>query len=65
MYGPHIIPSVGPVELSWVSNPPPGETSKGVSIDEPTVMNVDLPTKDGGNEMDYDVAEEDDSWGMQ
>ena len=74
MYGPHTIPSVGPVELSWVNGPPSAE-ARGVAIDEPRgEMNVDSAfpppdqlgaRRDAVNEMDYDVAEEDDSWGMQ
>ncbi|KAF7592986.1 hypothetical protein BBP40_012145 [Aspergillus hancockii] len=81
MFGPWQIPSVGEVQLTWVPNPPisvpttpgPGLDTKTGS-DEDTVMETattSLPPdpsaarKDGNHEVDYDVAEEDDSWGAQ
>ncbi|KAB8235561.1 hypothetical protein ETB97_006890 [Aspergillus alliaceus] len=78
MYGPWQIPSVGEVQLTWVPNPPitvaptPGsglDTKTG--SDEDTVMETTTPPdpsagrRDGNHEVDYDVAEEDDSWGVQ
>lgn len=84
MYGPHTIPSVGPVELSWVANAPQTGTtpslptdlgeSKGPVGEEGDVNSESFLSsdhlgarKDGGvgNEVDYDVAEEDDNWGVQ
>ncbi|KAE8355293.1 hypothetical protein BDV28DRAFT_129284 [Aspergillus coremiiformis] len=79
MYGSWQIPSVGEVQLTWVPNPPitaiPTTPGSGLDIktgsDEDTVMETmttldpSAGRRDGNNEVDYDVAEEDDSWGVQ
>ncbi|OJJ47230.1 hypothetical protein ASPZODRAFT_151756 [Penicilliopsis zonata CBS 506.65] len=77
MFSPWAIPSVGEVQLSWVANPPiafPATTQAGVpeknAGDEEMdsamdSMQSDAMKKDGAaaNEVDYDVAEDEDNWG--
>lgn len=74
MYGTSQIPSVGTVELSWVANPVTTATSAAAPRhDEDSVMDnvggngpVDSSVDTSGNmrEVDYDVAEDEDSWGI-
>ncbi|KAL4874667.1 hypothetical protein BJY04DRAFT_10525 [Aspergillus karnatakaensis] len=88
MYGPHNIPSVGEVQLTWVPNPPislpsasnnqaaatPSETEGKGGLDEDTIMDSGVGDQNGANrgkdvnmnaDVDYDVAEVDDSWGVE
>lgn len=79
MYGPSYIPSVGKVEFSWVANlvglPIPSGGSAEVKKDEDyAVMGNGSDAdpsdpgnmrKDGNHEVDYDVAEVDDGWGIE
>ncbi|RAK96393.1 CCCH zinc finger and RRM domain protein [Aspergillus ibericus CBS 121593] len=77
MFGARDIPSVGQVQLSWVPNPPislpaggpssgPGSDTNKTGSDEDMVMdNATDQTggrKDVAHDVDYDVAEVDDSW---
>lgn len=77
MFSPWNIPSVGEVQLTWMANPPimTGSSAaaelKMASADEeqdtimqPAPAATEASTrKDGPQDMDYDVAE-DDSWGV-
>lgn len=75
MFGPWTIPSIGEVQLSWLPNLPitlaPAEAKTG--SDEDVTMETGTPTQSQdqlgarkeGNEVDYDVAEMDDSWGIE
>ncbi|KAE8150060.1 hypothetical protein BDV25DRAFT_155103 [Aspergillus avenaceus] len=78
MYGSWQIPSVGEVQLTWMPNLPitaapstPGsgmDTKTGSDEDmlmESTSLDPSGGRKDGNHEVDYDVAEEEDNWGMQ
>lgn len=76
MFGPWTIPSVGEVQLSWVPNPPlaPAALDTKTGSDEDVTMETTTPTqaqeqlnarKEGNHEVDYDVAEMDDSWGIE
>lgn len=81
MFGSWTIPSVGEVQLTWVPNPPitapttPGAVSDTkTGSDEDTAMDNttgSLPLdqlgapKDGNHDVDYDVADMDDSWGVE
>lgn len=79
MYGPSYIPSVGKVEFSWVANPIGPPISSGGSAeakkDEDYVVigngsdadpsDLGNMRKDGNHEVDYDVAEVDDGWGIE
>ncbi|KAI9926452.1 hypothetical protein ASPWEDRAFT_141841 [Aspergillus wentii DTO 134E9] len=81
MFGSWTIPSVGEVQLTWVPNPPitapttPGAVSDTkTGSDEDTAMDNttgSLPPdqlgapKDGNHDVDYDVADMDDSWGVE
>ncbi|KAJ9203646.1 hypothetical protein DTO164E3_276 [Paecilomyces variotii] len=79
MYGPTTIPGVGNVEMSWIANPAPtpsatgGPGPDGKTRDEDSVMEntgeaapePDSTRRDGNHEVDYDVAEVDDSWGIE
>jgi hypothetical protein len=73
MYGTSQIPSVGKVELSWVANPVTTTMSStaGSKQDEDSAMDnvggngtVDSSVDTAGNTLDYDVAEDGDSWGI-
>ncbi|RMJ24191.1 hypothetical protein PHISP_04947 [Aspergillus sp. HF37] len=76
MFGPWTIPSVGEVQLSWVPNPPlaPAALDTKTGSDEDMTMETTTPAqsqeqlnarKEGNHEVDYDVAEMDDSWGVE
>ena len=77
MRGPWAIPAVGEVQLSWVPNPPvaPTPSDAKTGSDEDVTMDATTTThppqdqlgvrKDGNHEVDYDVAEVDDSWGVE
>lgn len=78
MRGPWAIPAVGEVQLSWVPNPPiatPTPADAKTGSDEDVAMDNTLTEqpqqdqlgarKDGNHEVDYDVAEVDDSWGVE
>lgn len=60
------VPHIGKVELSWMPNPLPAptaqlsapETTKDVNMDEPQDLGPPRPAA----EMDYDVADDDDTW---
>lgn len=75
MYGPASIPGVGKVEYSWISNPAPVPSSTGdnKTQDEDSVMEgtgesapePETTRRDGNHEVDYDVAEVDDTWGIE
>lgn len=77
IYGPWNIPSVGEVQLAWMPNPPismPTPFDAKTGSDEDVTMGMTTPTqsqdqlgarKDGTHEVDYDVAEVDDSWGVE
>ncbi|PWY89502.1 hypothetical protein BO94DRAFT_514903 [Aspergillus sclerotioniger CBS 115572] len=79
MFGARDIPSVGQVQLSWVANPPislpaggpssgPGSDTNKTGSDEDTTMdNADqtVGRKEVPHDVDYDVAEVDDSWGVE
>lgn len=78
MFGSWTIPSLGEVQLSWVPNPPIAVSTPDAKLgsDEDVVMDAtpaaagmsqDQPQmrKDGNHEVDYDVAEVDDSWGIE
>ena len=74
MYGPKDIPGVGKVELSWVNTPLPPVTFPAAKLDGDLEMGGVGPNEENGDggrdghhaaqEVDYDVAEEDDRWGM-
>ena len=74
MYGPKDIPGVGKVEFSWLNTPLPPVTLPAAKLDgdlEMGGLGTDQENGDGGRdghhgaqEVDYDVAEEDDRWGM-
>ena len=63
------IPHLGKVELSWMANPAPStpatatfaptEASKDVNMDEAQDAGQQRPQ---AQEMDYDVADDDDNW---
>lgn len=77
MFAPWSIPSVGEVQLSWVPNPPisappaaaPAEKNGAGEEEQDTAMDSAPsfsetpapPRKDGSQDMDYDVAE-DEGW---
>lgn len=76
MFAPWTIPSVGEVQLSWLPNPPvsvpaataatekngPGEDEQDTVMDSaPTFSETPAPPKNGPQDMDYDVAE-DEGW---
>lgn len=79
MYGATNIPGVGDVELSWIANPAPASSATGGSgldgkaQDEDSVMEntgesapePDNTRRDVNHEVDYDVAEVDDTWGIE
>lgn len=75
MFGPQNIPSIGEVQLSWVPNPPlaPAQVEAKTGSDEDVTMETTTPsqsqdqlgTRKEGNDVDYDVAEMDDSWGIE
>jgi hypothetical protein len=77
MYGASDIPGVGKVEYSWVANPPitlgagTPPTAEPQHHDEDTMMAGEgehdplAMRKDGNHEVDYDVAEVDDGWGIE
>lgn len=78
IYGTSNIPGVGQVEMTWVANAPttptPASTATpGADIkkgDGDTVMGGDdselmSMKKDANHDVDYDVAEVDDSWGAE
>lgn len=77
MFGPWQIPSVGEVQLSWLPNLPiaaPPATQHGLmdnktgSDEDMMAMDTSVPAdhsagrKDGNHEVDYDVAEDEDTW---
>lgn len=72
MFGPSEIPSVGKVELSWVPNPPistsasNGDNSSFGKEGEDSIMENAAGTNghENVNEVDYDVADDEDSWGI-
>jgi hypothetical protein len=72
MFGTTEIPSVGKVELNWVPNPPisfPAATAAAAPAEKnggDTVMENVEGTNGHGHaaEVDYDVAEDEDSWGI-
>ncbi|KAM5446144.1 hypothetical protein MaudCBS49596_006830 [Microsporum audouinii] len=72
-HGPTDIPSVGKVEFAWVANPPPAstqppstgaaqKTSEDVAMTDSNASGAAIPEKEPAHEVDYDVAEMDDSW---
>ncbi|EFR00099.1 CCCH zinc finger and RRM domain-containing protein [Nannizzia gypsea CBS 118893] len=71
-HGPSDIPSVGNVEFAWVANPPqpstqpPGATvpksSDDVAMADSNAPGAAAQEKEPTHEVDYDVAEMDDSW---
>jgi hypothetical protein len=80
MYGTSDIPSVGKVEFSWVAGPSPQSAGSSTPMssdahqtqhEEDTTMgdgNEGDPLamrKDVAHEVDYDVAEVDDGWGIE
>lgn len=68
MFGTTDIPSVGKVELSWVANPPVTPSAMQVEQQsEDSAMENAGGTANGHEnmgEVDYDVADDDDSWGI-
>lgn len=72
MFGTSEIPSVGKVELSWVANPPistpasTGAFTPSGNRGEDTAMENSGGTNGHENmgEVDYDVADDEDSWGI-
>ncbi|KAI4162482.1 MAG: hypothetical protein LQ342_003897 [Letrouitia transgressa] len=67
MYGGKNIPSIGPVELSWI-NTPLAPASLGNKFNSDVDMGTGSSKMNGDHaevpaaEVDYDVAEEDDRW---
>ncbi|KAL8788797.1 MAG: hypothetical protein Q9213_001468 [Squamulea squamosa] len=69
MYGTKNIPSVGKVELAWVTTPlPPVQSATKLDPEDDALMNTterngtQPTTTADATEVDYDVAEEDDRW---
>ncbi|EZF33823.1 hypothetical protein H109_07943 [Trichophyton interdigitale MR816] len=74
VHGPSDIPSVGKVEFTWVANAPASSTqppgaaasapkaSEDVSMTDSNATAASVPEKEPAHEVDYDVAEMDDSW---
>lgn len=68
MYGTKNIPSVGKVELAWVTTPLPTRSAAKPDADDDAIMsntdtNGNQPTTTAeATDVDYDVAEEDDRW---
>jgi hypothetical protein len=70
MYGPAVIPSVGKVEYSWVANPVSASGSHRDDEDSIMEQHIHEPEpsadrRDAHHEVDYDVAEVDDAWGIE
>lgn len=77
MYGTSEIPNVGQVQLSWVPGPSAAGTPRTASV--PAASNKDeneqmigsnesdtlAGRKDAAHEVDYDVAEMEDTWGVE
>lgn len=74
MFGTTEIPSVGKVELNWVPNPPISFPTATTAAAAPTEKDgggdMVMENVEGANghghagEVDYDVAEDEDSWGI-
>lgn len=71
MFGTTDIPSVGKVELSWVANPPLNLATTGSVTPADKQSEDSIMENSGGangqenmGEVDYDVADDDDSWGI-
>ncbi|WEW57284.1 hypothetical protein PRK78_002749 [Emydomyces testavorans] len=70
IYGPSQIPGVGQVEMTWVANAPlTAQPATAKKADGDTAMGGDeselaAMRKDVSHDVDYDVAEVDDSWGI-
>jgi hypothetical protein len=63
MFGPSEIPSVGKVELSWVPNPPISTPTNTGAFTPAGNKGEDTAMENSG-EVDYDVADDEDSWGI-